>query len=119
MAEVYKKAGKVKGREEESDVFKPGFENKALVPKVDDNENIAKIKNIDLDLKDIDFDSSVDNIKNSLDKPKPNLVNPADVDIENHRIDWDKGLLERLKKIKGQTNYIGDDLKVLNKKLNK
>ena len=119
MAEVYKKEGKVKGKEEESDVFKPGFENKALVPNIDVDENIAKIKNIDLDLKDIDFDSSDESIKNSLDKPKRNLVNPADVDIENHRIDWDKGLLERLKKIKGQTNYIGDDLKVLNKRLNK
>jgi len=119
MAEVYKKEGKVKGKEEESDVFKPGFVNKALVPNIDVDENIAKIKNIDLDLKDIDFDASDENIKNSLDKPKRNLVNPADVDIENHRIDWDKGLLERLKKIKGQTNYIGDDLKVLNKRLKK
>ena len=30
MAEVYKEKGKVKGKEEESDVFKPGFENKAF-----------------------------------------------------------------------------------------
>ena len=117
MAEVYKEKGKVKGKEEESDVFKPGFENKALVPNLDEDENLAKIKNIDLDLKDIDFNSNGDNIKKSLDRPKPNLVNPADVDIENHRIDWDKGLLERLNKIKGQTTYIGDDLKLLNKKL--
>ena len=29
MAEVYKEKGKVKGKEEENDVFKPGFENKA------------------------------------------------------------------------------------------
>jgi len=35
MAEVYKKDGKVKGKEAESDVFKPGFENKALVPNID------------------------------------------------------------------------------------
>jgi len=117
MAEIYKEKGKVEGKEEESDVFKPGFENKALVPNVEVDENIAKIKNIDLDLKDIDFDSNGDNIKKSLERPKPNLVNPADVDIENHRIDWNKGLLERLKKIKGQTTYIGDDLKLLNKRL--
>ena len=119
MAEVFKEKVKVKGKEQENDVFKPGFENKALVPNLDQDENIAKIKNIDLDLKDIDFDSDEDSIKKSFDRPKPNLVNPADVDIENHRIDWNKGLLERLKKIKGQTTYIGDDLKILNKRLKK
>jgi hypothetical protein len=119
MAEVFKKEGKIRGKEEESDVFKPGFENKALVPNLEVDENIAKIKNIDLDLKDIDFDSTGQNLEKSLDSTKPKLVNPADVDIENHRIDWDKGLLERLKKIKGQTTYIGDDLKVLNKRLKK
>ena len=52
---------------------------------------ILQNQNIGSDLKDIDFDSSDENIKNLLDKPKQkNLVNPADVDIENHRIDWDK-----------------------------
>lgn len=119
MAEVFKEKGKIKGKEEEGDVFKPGFENKALVPKIDVDENLETIKNIDLDLKDLDFDSSGNSLKTSLDKPKPNLVNPADVDIENHRIDWNKGLLERLNKIKGQTNYIGDDLDILNKRLKK
>ena len=119
MAEVFKEKGKIKGKEEESDVFKPGFENKALVPNVDIDENIAKIKNIDLDLKDIDFDSSGNSKENSIDTPKPNLVNPADVDIENHRIDWNKDLVERLNKIKGRTNYIGNDLNILNKRLKK